>query len=125
MGKLCDWALSEGGRLVFTSIWRPHGRRSSKHYSGNAGDFYREYTGLVGTCEVLRDYKHQVTSLQEWLRLGGSENKHGMGIYPHKLIIHLDVRAARGRWAFDIDDNEITFEEGMEELEVLIDNTCE
>ena len=113
LGKLCDWSfVSSGGldnQLVVTSTYRPHGRAESKHHKGLAVDAYRTFEGLVGHCAVLEDYREQVLSLDTWLIETGTEGRHGFGIYPYKLIVHVDVDDRRRRWAFDKDGKQISF----------------
>lgn len=131
IGKTCDWVFwDELGNdlqeqlLVITSAARPHGSESSLHYRGDAIDFYKDYAGLVGICAVLTEYKRQYLSLKEFLVITKSTNKHGLGLYPYRLILHFDNRGFKARWGFDKDGNQISIELAETLLDERIEKEC-
>lgn len=121
LGVVCFWAHATGYEIKITSYIRPH-ETTSQHKYG-AADFHPLYEG--NRLEVLMTYHHVIESFTAWLEVIGITAKVGMGNYPYKLIIHIDLRGYKARWAFDENDNQIPYEEGLEILYRLITEAAE
>ena len=119
---ICELGFILGRQTVITSNHRESS--SGQHKHANAWDFYYSYEGIVGKCEVVKQYKEDVNSMIDWLDAVGWDEVTGFGVYPFMIVMHLDFRGRKSRWAFDSEKREINFQEGLDQLDRLIDREC-